>query len=220
MVPIVWSNSLAAVALKPAGLPTQAPSQHPSLETVLKTQFHGVSQYVAFPHRLDRPVAGLILVAFTKRAARLLGEQFEARRVAKTYLAFVEDTVEEDEATWVDYLLKVEDEARVIVIPPDAIDSHPTAKRAELNMKVIERHALGTLVELRPTTGRMHQLRVQAATRGHVILGDKQYGSEQSLTGLDPDAIALQASELEFYDPTNGRKVNVKAPLPAWMPRA
>ena len=90
------------------------------------------------------------------------------------------------------------------------------AKLAELQMRVIQRGDAQTLIELCPLTGRMHQLRVQAASRGHVIIGDSQYGSELSCEGLVDGCIALQASKLEFNDPVNGKRVIVEAPPASW----
>ncbi len=217
MIPVVWRNDIAAVVIKPSGLATQAPAPHASLETMLRLQFAKHGQYIALPHRLDRPVSGLILVAFTKRAARLLGEQFEARRITKTYLALVVGSVADEPATWSDHLRKVENQPRCELVSPDLLSNKPDAKLAELHMRVIVRFVSTTLIEMKPSTGRMHQLRVQTSARGHAIVGDRQYGSGQSCPGLSADAIALQASKLEFNDPATGRRLTVEAPPAEWM---
>jgi len=216
MISVIWSSDAAAVVLKPAGLATQAPAPHDSLEIRIREQFADRTSYIAFPHRLDRPVSGLILVAFTKRAARLLGEQFEARRIAKTYIALVQGHVSADSQLWTDYLRKIDDEARVEVIPEEIAATSTDTKLAKLQMRVIQRGDARTLVELCPLTGRMHQLRVQSASRGHVIIGDSQYGSEVSCEGLVDGCIALQAAKLEFNDPVNGKRVIVEAPPAPW----
>jgi 23S rRNA-/tRNA-specific pseudouridylate synthase len=214
---VIWNSDSAAVVSKPAGLSTQAPAPHDSLETRLREQFAARSNYLAFPHRLDRPVSGLILVAFTKKAARLLGEQFEARRINKTYLALVQRTVVEDELTWTDHLQKVEEEARVEVVPPHELAGASSAKLAVLTMRVVQRYEGRTLLQLQPTTGRMHQIRVQAASRGHAIVGDTLYGSDQIVPGCSGESIALHAWKLEFNDPVNGRRVEVQSPPPSWQ---
>jgi RluA family pseudouridine synthase len=218
MVPVIWRNDIAAVVVKPAGIATQAPAPHASLETCLRSQFADQLKngYLAFPHRLDRPVSGLILVAFTKKAARLLGEQFEARRITKTYLALVYGSIQGDTATWSDYLRKVTDHARVEIVSPQDIPASPDAKLAELQMRVIARQQHRTLLELRPSTGRMHQLRVQTSARGHAIVGDSIYGNDQTRDELAEHEIALQASKLEFNDPATGRRISVEAPHAAW----
>jgi 23S rRNA-/tRNA-specific pseudouridylate synthase len=216
-IEIIWDSASVAVVLKPAGLATQSPSPHDSLENRLRAQFADRSSYIAFPHRLDRPVSGLILVAFTKKAARLLGEQFEARRVTKAYLALVQGAVAIDKEHWSDHLRKRESEAHVDVVAFDKVSSSPEVKLAELDMTVLRRWEDRTLVELTPITGRMHQLRVQTASRGHAIVGDAQYGSQCSDPQIAPGTIALHAWKLDFHDPANGRRMRVEAPAPDWI---
>ena len=69
-IDVLWDGEISIVVQKPAGLPTQAPAGVESLESVLRLQLADRSDYIAFPHRLDRPVGGVILVALRKRAAR------------------------------------------------------------------------------------------------------------------------------------------------------
>jgi len=226
MISVLWNCPSAAVVYKPAGLATQSPPPHESLETVLRRQFEQRANYLAFPHRLDRPVSGLILVAFTKHSARLLGAQFEARTVNKSYVALVHGRIAEDHAVWRDYLRKVDGEARAETIAEAEAAQTPDAKPAELAMTVLRRYDACTLVKLEPVTGRMHQLRVQTATRGHAIVGDRLYGAAESpsVSGLGPelelelgtDEIALQAARLEFNDPLSGKRVLVEAPPTPW----
>jgi len=217
MIEVVWNGEACMVVNKPAGLATQAPPPHESLETRLREQVTTRSNYFALPHRLDRPVSGLILVALTKKAARLLGEQFEARRVTKRYRALVEGNVVDDVQHWSDHLRKVDDEARAEVVPPEQVANTPDAKHAELSMSVVTRFDDQTLIELNPVTGRMHQLRVQSASRGHAIIGDVQYGSTRSISKIEDGCIALHAWSLEFNDPTTGRRISVTSPPPVWM---
>ncbi len=214
MILVIWKCESAAVVLKPAGLSTQAPAPHESLETQLRAQFANETSYIAFPHRLDRPVGGLILVAFTKRAARLLGEQFEAQRVSKSYVALVDGSVAEEAATWTDYLQKVEDEARVIVVSQEEASGNTQSKLAILEMRVLEKLGERTLIELRPKTGRMHQIRVQLASRGYPIIGDTLYGGQSNNNDLAEGTIALHAATLEFNDPINARRIKVESPFP------
>jgi RluA family pseudouridine synthase len=216
MVHIIWNSESAAVVYKPAGIATQAPPPHECLETMLRSQFAERTTYVALPHRLDRPVSGLILVAFTKRAARLLGEQFEARRIVKRYLALVQGRVQEDTALWSDFMRKVDDEPRAEIVPEEKRDCLSGTKRAELQMTVIARGEDVSLVELQPHTGRMHQLRLQTSSRGHAIVGDSLYGSLRTVADLAVDEIALQAAKLEFNEPMSGKRILVQAPLPSW----
>jgi 23S rRNA-/tRNA-specific pseudouridylate synthase len=197
-------------------LPTQAPGTAESLETRLRLQFAQRSDYLAFPHRLDRPVGGLILVALTKKAARLLTEQFMARKVHKDYLAIVAGRVERESSVWIDYLRKIPDQARAEVVPSNLQTNSPSeldeqAKLAETAIEIIryDERSDRTLLRLSPVTGRMHQLRVQAASRGFPIIGDILYGGPALQGGAE--RILLQAHQLRFFDPRDSRPVTVTA---------
>ena len=174
-VAVLWDGQVSAVIMKPAGLATQTPNDLPCLEQIVRQEFSTRSQYIAFPHRLDRPVSGLILVAFQKRAARLLSSQFESRKIQKRYVAWVEGEIQNETVEWTDHLVKLPNQAKASV----ARSQDPGAKLAQTRMKLVHYDAKldCSLLELHPITGRMHQLRVQAASRGHCILGDSLYGN-------------------------------------------
>jgi 23S rRNA pseudouridine1911/1915/1917 synthase len=206
---------------KPAPLLTQAPPGVPSLEAQVKdyikhkyTKPAGV--YLGVPHRLDRPVSGAIVFARNTKAARRLAEQFQKHEVAKLYWAIVAGDVRPDEGTWEDWLLKHPAEARTEKVEPGT----PGAKSAALAYRVVRRSAEATVLELRPLTGRSHQIRVQAASRGHPVLGDALYGSTQPF-GPPADqsrdrVIALHARSLALRHPTTKEQVSVTAPAPEW----
>lgn len=216
MIDVIWDSGSTIVVSKPAGLATQAPPPYESLETLLRMQLKARTSYIAFPHRLDRPVSGLLLVALTKRAARLLGEQFEARRVNKTYLALVEGQLPHESMVWADWMRKLDEEARAEIVSDEQRSLFTDAKLAESKARLIASDATTSLLELQPLTGRMHQLRVQTASRGHAILGDALYGCQRRIASMNDGEIALQASKIEFNDPMNGRRVCVEAPSPKW----
>ncbi len=210
---ILWSGENALAVHKPAGLSTQAPNVADSLELRLRSQLGRQSEYLAFPHRLDRPVSGVILVATTRRAANLLGSQFESRKVKKTYLACVSGDAMNVDPTWTDWVRKRSDHARVDVVEADS----PESKLCETNVEPLCYHSdlHCTVLRLSPTTGRMHQLRVQSSHRGHPILGDEGYGWVQPLEGervpFEPWCIALHAESISFHEPKSGRLVRVEA---------
>ena len=224
MSPIILfeDNHCLAVA-KPAPLLTQGvPAGLPTLEAwakdYLRAKYHKAGNvYLGVPHRLDRPVSGVVLFARNSKAARRLAEQFQRHQVTKVYWAIMDGDVRPDAGTWEDHLRKLADEARSEVVPADA----PGAKLAVLDYRVLRPAADGALVELRPRTGRMHQLRVQAAARGHPIRGDALYGSP---TPFGPPAelprdrvIGLHARSLTFLHPIRYEPVTVTAPAPpAW----
>ena len=187
---LLWDGGQAAVLLKPAGIPTQAPKNFDSLERRARNQFASRSQYFACPHRLDRPVQGVILVAFQKRTARLLSSQFETRKVEKEYLAWTAGKVPSEPTLWVDYLEKVPNQARVIITDEAKLG----AKLAKTEVQALHysEQLDCTLLRLKPVTGRMHQLRAQAAHRGYPILGDTTYEQNPEFGGTTRESDSIQ----------------------------
>jgi RluA family pseudouridine synthase len=219
---VLYDNGPVLVVNKPAGVLTQAPAGIDSLEVRIKSfyrQREGKEGniYLGLPHRLDRPVSGAIVFARHVRAAERISTQFENRTVTKVYWAVVEGQVEDDEGTWTDHLHKRHGMAQTIVVPAD----DPRGKLAIMHWRVLARAATGTWLEVQLETGRTHQIRVQAASRGHAIVGDTQYGATQPFGEQFADerlrAIALHARQLGFNHPMTGERVDVIAPLPpAW----
>jgi 23S rRNA pseudouridine1911/1915/1917 synthase len=170
--------------------------------------------YLGIPHRLDRPVSGVVLFARNTKAAQRLAEQFHARQVEKRYWALVEGNALPDEGHWEDHLLKIKEEARTECVTADT----PGARRAALSFRRLKQSEDFALLEIRPETGRMHQIRVQAASRGYPILGDQLYGSTRAFgppAELPRDrVIALHARSLTFLHPIRYEPVTVTAPLP------
>lgn len=163
---------------KPAPLLTQAPAGIPSLESQVKDYIKTTYQkpagvYLGIPHRLDRPVSGVVLFARNTKAAARIAEQFQQHRVVKIYRAIVEGQVTEDTGEWRDHLRKIESESRVEIVEAGV----ERAREAITHFRVLQRFSDLTLLELSPQTGRMHQLRVQSAAHGHPIVGDLLYGS-------------------------------------------
>ena len=177
-IEILWDGKAALVVHKPAGIATQAAHGIESLETLLRSQLAERTDYVAFPHRLDRPVSGVVLVATRKRAARLLSDQFASRKVTKTYLAWVTGKVESQQlGLWVDHLRKVPDRSHAEIVEQACEGARVAETRVSLRM--YDSGTNRSLLELSPLTGRMHQLRLQTAHRGFPIIGDWQYQGRQ-----------------------------------------
>ena len=153
------------------------------------------------PHRLDRPATGAIIFAKDLRTTRKLGAQFEKRRVHKVYWACVEGHVAAETGRWEDFLYKVAGEPRAEVVGA----GHPEGRHAALHYRVLKTFDWGTWLEIELETGRTHQIRVQAASRGHPVLGDKQYGSTVAFGPQFEDerlqAIALHARSLTLSRP-------------------
>ena len=219
---LLEDNHCLAVA-KPAPLLTQGPPGVPSLENLvkdyLKQKYHKPGNvYLGVPHRLDRPVSGVVLFARNSKAAQRLAEQFEKRQVTKVYWALVEGHVEPAEGTWRDWLLKIKEESRSEIVA----EGTPAAREAVLKYRRLQRLSEGDLVEFLPETGRMHQLRLQSAGRGWPIRGDVLYGSKLP---FGPDAplpreriIALHARSLTIQHPLSYESITLTAELPdIWM---
>ncbi|HWE37761.1 MAG TPA: RluA family pseudouridine synthase [Isosphaeraceae bacterium] len=206
---------------KPAGVLTQGDATgEPALVDMvredLKRRFQKPGNvYVGLVHRLDRPVSGVVLVAKTSKAAARLSEQFREGTVEKVYRAVVEGSCREDEGEWEDTLRKDERRNVVEVVPAGT----PGGKAARLAFRVVGRGPRTTTFELRPTTGRGHQLRVQLAARGLPIVGDRKYGAATVLRAPDGGpGIALHAQSLTFTHPTRREPTTVSAPAPAGWP--
>lgn len=218
---ILYNDGPVLVVNKPAGLLTQAPAGIDSLEVRVKEFYRHREQkppdaeiYLGLPHRLDRPVSGAIVFARHARAAQRLSAQFENRTVAKSYWAFVAGRVTPDEGTWTDYLHKRHGMAQAEVVAAN----HPAAKHAVLHYRVRWQGERGAWLEIELETGRTHQIRVQAASRGHAVAGDSQYGSDLPFGPPELDLrdrpIALHARQLAFRHPMTPDEVSVTAPLP------
>ncbi|MCE9632400.1 MAG: RluA family pseudouridine synthase [Planctomycetia bacterium] len=212
--------------LKPAGIATQSPPGIPSVETWLRERLHGgdPAGYVGVPHRLDRAVSGVLLMAATPRAARKLSRQFERREIVKTYLAVVHRPENglpgfEEPVEWRDFIEKLPAEARSRLAEPTS----PAAREAVTSVwrlsAGIDAPADEVLLQLEPRTGRMHQLRIQSASRGMPIVGDEVYGSLPRDGAVDRTRpIMLHAWRIAYADPDSGEPMTIEAPLPPHWP--
>ena len=222
MIEILCEDGPVLVVNKPAGLLVQSPPGIDNLVDQIKdwvrmklTKPEG-NVYLGVPHRLDRPATGAMLFARHVRAAKRLSEQFQMRTIVKKYWLLVEGTVPEERGDWEDFLRKVPGEARAEVVS----SRHPEGRWALLHYQVKKRFPEKnlTFLEVELETGRTHQIRLQAASRGFPILGDAQYGS-QTIFGVPfPDerlrAIALHSRFLEFKHPMRDERIGITAPLP------
>lgn len=223
-IELIWQSDQVIAVNKPAGVSTQAPQDVDSLEVLLRTQLSRQQQYLAFPHRLDRFVSGVILVALTKKAARLLSAQFASRKTQKTYVAVVEGELADpscaqgqaghQQLRWDDYVRKIEGQAKCEICGQSDLG----AKIASTNVELLDFDKDRDLsrLALHPITGRMHQLRLQTSHHGHPIVGDQLYGAANPHTAGQPDSqrILLHALRLGFHDPVSGRWREVEAPCP------
>jgi 23S rRNA pseudouridine1911/1915/1917 synthase len=213
---VLYTDNHLIAVFKPAGLLTQPDhSKGPSLLELTRQWIKEECDkpgnvFLGLVHRLDRPVAGVVLFARTSKAASRLSKQFREKTPVKIYRAFVRGTPKENQATLVHYLRK-EKSLKATVFPHESSD----AKRAELAYKVIKSIKKKSLVEVTLTTGRFHQIRAQLAFIGHPIVGDIKYASPDSLPG---GGIALYAHQIVFDHPVSGEKITIISPEPQnWM---
>ena len=225
--PVILREGSGVVAiLKPVGLATQAPPGIESVEQWLRDRLgRDASGYLGVPHRLDRAVSGVVLMAATPRAARKLSRQFEGREIAKTYIAVVETGAAAketlpgaDAVEWRDLLRKVPEEARSEIVDSQALAAREAITHASW-IDCAGRDEGKRLLKLMPVTGRMHQLRLQAASRGLPIVGDELYGGPPLGDGDAAERpILLHAWRIDYADPDSGERITVEAPLPDHWP--
>jgi 23S rRNA pseudouridine1911/1915/1917 synthase len=229
IVPILREDEALIAADKPAGLPVHADGAF-----VARTAIAILRAQVGAPlhtvHRLDRETSGVLLVAKTAVASRTLHEQFARGRVEKIYVGLVEGLVEASAFT-IDAPIGRDPASSVAVRRAVVAATSPGAGAAATDVRVLVRAAGRTLVELRPRTGRTHQLRVHLASIGHPVVGDKLYGRSDAdhlawiahvKAGGDPAfggrfgaaRHMLHASRLAVSHPATGTRTEVCAPWP------
>ena len=164
--------------------------------------------FLGIPHRLDRPVSGLCVLARTSKALARLNEMFRTGMVRKTYWAIVKDLPPEPEGTLTHWLVRNEKQNKSFAYDHE----RPGAKRAVLDYRLIGHSQRYHLLEVQLHTGRHHQIRCQLARMGCPIVGDLKYGAPRS----NPDgSICLHARRVAFEHPVSHQPIDVEAPLPA-----
>jgi tRNA pseudouridine32 synthase / 23S rRNA pseudouridine746 synthase len=171
-----------------------------SLHSLLEKQF---SQRLFIVHRLDKEVSGVILFAKNPRAHKFINDQFAERKVKKYYTALVHGVVKENDGV-------IKKPIREFGSGRMGIDDRK-GKPSETRFHVIERFRDYTLLELNPSTGRRHQLRVHLYSIGYPIVGDARYGDK--IIQEKFSRIMLHAKQLEFLL-RGGKTIIVEAPPP------
>ena len=189
---IIYEDENVLVVNKPAGLLSEFKGEYCPEATL--------ADYGLIVHRLDRDTSGVIILAKNEETRGFLRRQFQERKTHKTYFAVISGRPKLDEAR-ID-LPMMRDLKR-----PTTFRVDPNGKPAETFYRVLKTDGVHSLVELKPTTGRTHQLRVHMKYLGHPILGDPVYGEEKA------DRLYLHAGALEITLPGGVRKV-FEVPMP------
>ncbi len=203
-LPVIYEDKNCVVINKPAGVLTHSKGEfnpEPTVATWLESRAKGMSgERAGIVHRLDRATSGVMICAKTPEALQWLQKQFSERRVKKTYVAIVKGLPGKTEAV-ID--MPIERNPR----KPQTFRVGVNGKSAETAYKVLKSGNGYSLLELKPTTGRTHQLRVHLHKIGYPIIGDTLYD------GLPAARLFLHATRLELTLPNKVRET-FKAPVP------
>ncbi|MEQ8927425.1 MAG: RNA pseudouridine synthase [Fulvivirga sp.] len=163
--------------------------------------------FLGVVHRLDRPVSGAVIFARTSKGLERMNKLFRDREIEKTYWALTKKKPLELEGELVHWLKKDSSINKVSAHNKD----NKGGQKAILNYKLIGHFAEYYLLEVKPLTGRPHQIRVQLAKIGCPIFGDVKYGGDKS---NDRSAIYLHSREVSFIHPVKKEAVRVTAKTP------
>ena len=182
---IIDNNENFIVLNKSSGISVQGgtKSKKNLVDIFAKSEiFQGTKPYSV--HRLDKDTSGVFIMAKTRQSAQLLTSLFRLRKVHKTYLAICHGELNKDSGEWNDDLIRYDGEKKII-------------EKAKTIYRVLDRNSEASLVELKPITGRKHQLRKQLYALGQPIFGDIKYKLSNSSRGLNKN-LMLHSYQIKF----------------------
>lgn len=204
-LPVLYEDDDCVVILKPVGVLSHSKgafNPEGTVATWLRSRLKGLGgERGGIVHRLDRATSGVMICAKTPEALSWLQKQFATRNVKKTYMAVVAGNLDPEEAI-IDMPIERNPKA------PATFRVGMQGKHAKTSYKVVASNGQHTLVELKPETGRTHQLRVHLHHFHHPIVGDPVYGGEPA------SRLYLHAHELEITIPKGHERKVFSAPLP------
>jgi 23S rRNA pseudouridine955/2504/2580 synthase len=182
---IIDNNENFVVLNKSSGISVQGgtKSKKNLVDIFAKSEiFQGTKPYSV--HRLDKDTSGVFIMAKTRESAQLLTSLFRLRKVHKTYLAICHGELNADSGEWNDDLIRYDGDKKII-------------EKAKTIFKVLDKNSEASLVELKPITGRKHQLRKQLYALGQPIFGDIKYKLSNSSRGLNKN-LMLHSYQIKF----------------------
>jgi tRNA pseudouridine32 synthase/23S rRNA pseudouridine746 synthase len=210
---VIYEDAQILAINKPSGLSSQGGrAQVHTLDELLWAFAKPGKARPRLIHRLDRDTSGVILTARTKPAAGSLGKAVMARKFEKTYVALVTPGAPDPRLGEITTALRREEIGREAYMRPCA-DDHSDAESAHTLYRTLAATADAALVELKPVTGRMHQLRVHLASIGRPIAGDARYGGALRVGDHAVLRLMLHAKALTFPHPEGGT-TTIEAPPP------
>ncbi len=165
----------------------------------------GGAQRPGIVHRLDKETSGILLVAKNNLAHQRLAAQFASRSLSKTYMALVKGRVEFEEGHVSEPIGRDPKDRRKRIVS----NSEAAASPAETRYRVLKRFRHSTLLEIKPLTGRTHQIRVHMKHIGHPVVGDTLYGTKRA-----QERLMLHAVKIQFLHPKTGKIVEFHAKPP------
>ena len=219
-VGILFEDGCLLVVNKPAGLLTVPLPRRPeavSLYALVAQHLHARRRTPHVVHRIDRDTSGLVVFAKDARTEQALKAQFIAREPERVYVAVIAGCLAPKEGMWRDRLVW-DRVARAQLVTDSSERRGVEAVSLYRTVEVLEG---ASVIQVRLRTGKRNQIRVQAALRGHPLLGEGQYGTRPRPAGAD-EALAfhrqaLHAWRLGFAHPVDGRSLHFEAALPADM---
>lgn len=158
-------------------------------------------------HRIDRPVSGIVILAKTSKGLSKMNELFREDKITKTYRALVNGIPAEEEKELKNFLRKNSKTKKADVFNKAVENS----KESVLTYRILEVRAQQALLEVKPVTGRFHQIRAQLAFNKTPIVGDIKYGAHQALKNK---SICLHAYMVEFVHPIKNEAVKIWCEAP------
>lgn len=163
--------------------------------------------FVGVPHRLDRPVAGLVVLAKTSKALSRLSNMFRLGEIHKTYWAITPGMPPAEEGTLVNWLTRNEEINKSFAYNYEV----PQSKRSVLKYRLLAQGDRYNLLGIQLLTGRHHQIRCQLSAMGCPIKGDVKYGAPRTNPGGN---ISLLSHRVQFIHPVSKKEIDITSPLP------